>query len=178
MILRMAIERDYQSIDTIIIHCAATPNGSQHTAVDVNYWHGPDREARGLRPFFRHSPAKKYHASKLQHIGYHFVIRTDGITEVGRAIREVGAHAYGHNTNSIGICLIGTDAFTEAQWLTLAACVRSLRRDFPSIKTVIGHHQVDDGKTCPGFSVQDWLASDMCIPRKHLHPQPEDSNGH
>ncbi|MES9873136.1 MAG: N-acetylmuramoyl-L-alanine amidase [Candidatus Sedimenticola sp. 6PFRAG7] len=162
-------------IDTIVIHCSATPNGRFHTATDIDNWHGPDREKRGKRPFRRHPDArigdgkwqgKGYHAKDLAHIGYHFVIRTDGVTQVGRRLSETGAHARGWNTRSIGICLIGMDQFSLAQWVTLKKLVESLQRnryakELPPIKEVIGHHQVASYKTCPGFSVPDWVTNEM-----------------
>jgi len=40
-------------------------------------------------------------------VGYHFVITRDGITQTGRDVRLVGAHAFGRNRDSIGVCLIG-----------------------------------------------------------------------
>lgn len=166
----MAIERDTSSIDTIIIHCAATPNGSGHTAEDIDHWHSE-------RGFYRHSGIKQFHAPRLQHIGYHFVIRANGITEMGRSIKEIGAHARGHNTRSIGICLIGTDHFTADQWNSLRALVTDLRRENSRIRQVIGHRAVDRRKICPGFSVSDWLAAEMGALPQHLYPQSEDSNG-
>jgi len=40
-------------------------------------------------------------------IGYHFVIRADGLIETGRHEKYIGAHAKGKNGDSIGICLAG-----------------------------------------------------------------------
>lgn len=41
-------------------------------------------------------------------IGYHFVIRKDGTIERGRPQDTIGAHAYGYNSDSIGINVAGT----------------------------------------------------------------------
>ena len=40
-------------------------------------------------------------------IGYHYVIRKDGTVEYGRPDWAIGAHAEGHNWESIGIHLSG-----------------------------------------------------------------------
>ena len=42
-------------------------------------------------------------------IGYHKVIRKNGLTENGRPEFWIGAHVYGFNTESLGVCLIGRD---------------------------------------------------------------------
>jgi hypothetical protein len=43
---------------------------------------------------------------QLYHIGYHYVIREDGVIEAGRPEHCLGAHAKGHN-GYLGICLVG-----------------------------------------------------------------------
>jgi len=45
-------------------------------------------------------------------IGYHFVIdnEPDGVIQPGRDIYTPGAQARGHNTTSLGICLVGDGA--------------------------------------------------------------------
>ena len=40
-------------------------------------------------------------------IGYHYVIKRNGLVEAGRPVSISGAHAKGHNADSIGICLVG-----------------------------------------------------------------------
>lgn len=46
-------------------------------------------------------------------IGYHFVIRKDGTIELGRPYWAIGAHAYGFNSNSIGIHVCGNFDIAE-----------------------------------------------------------------
>ena len=41
-------------------------------------------------------------------VGYNFLIGEDGRVYTGRGWQGVGAHAYGWNTLSYGICMIGT----------------------------------------------------------------------
>lgn len=134
-------------IDTIIIHCADTPNGRKHDAADIDKWH---RE-RGF-----------------DSCGYHYVIGIDGLSEGGRPLMTVGAHAYGHNGHSVGICLIGRDRFTGEQWETLAHLVQRLmvRFNIPS-GGVLGHREVSE-KPCPNFDVRAWVDGHMKPVNTHL----------
>lgn len=160
--------RSMSQITTAIFHCAATPNGRFHTIEDVDYWHGPDRINRGLRPFQREQIFIKKHQPHLRHVGYHFVIRTDGVLESGRSLEEVGAHARKFNSSSVGICLIGTDAFTEAQWTTAKSLILTLHDSLPKLSKIIGHRAVNEHKTCPGFEVRAWMDNDFNSLHDHL----------
>lgn len=75
-----------RKIKEIILHCAATPEGKEFYASDIDRWH----KERGFLK-----------------IGYHYVIDLDGTIEKGRPEPEVGAHCTNHNKYSIGICTIG-----------------------------------------------------------------------
>jgi N-acetylmuramoyl-L-alanine amidase len=133
-----------RDIDRIIIHCAATPNGRYHTAADIDQWH----KERGWTG-----------------IGYHWVIKTDGVVEAGRDEEEVGAHAAGYNENSIGVCLIGTDKFSIEQWDALAACIEDLISRYDA--SILGHNELPAvNKACPGFSVAKWVENGFI-------PEPE-----
>lgn len=61
--------------------------------------------------------AEQIHASHQAQgwagIGYHFVIRKDGTIELGRPYWAIGAHAYGFNSNSIGIHVCGNFDIAE-----------------------------------------------------------------
>lgn len=62
-------------------------------------------------------------------IGYHFVIRKDGTIERGRSIWAVGSHAYGANSDSIGIHLSGCFTYnlpTEKQIESCAILIADL----------------------------------------------------
>lgn len=148
-------------ISTLVIHCSATPNGREFTAKDIDLWHkrrGFQRDEALISPDY-----------PLSYIGYHFVITLDGTIVRGRRPDEVGAHAQGYNTNSLGICLIGTDKYTPAQWQALSDVVDTLMHNY-RITDVLGHRDLSpdkngDGKiepsewlkTCPGFDVAEWL---------------------
>lgn len=148
--------RTIDEIDTIVIHCADTPNGSdRYTILDIDRWH----RDRGFR---RDAIVRSAFRPHLQSVGYHRVINVDGSVAKGRSIGEVGAHAKGANQTSVGICLLGTDAFTLPQWCALRETVTELRRLYEGITRVIGHRDVPGTlKSCPGFSVGEWIANSM-----------------
>jgi N-acetylmuramoyl-L-alanine amidase len=145
------------TVEYIFIHCSATPEGRHHNANDIDRWH----KAKGWRG-----------------IGYHYVILIDGTIEEGRPLDtdewleadEVGAQAYGYNRQSIGICYIGgtdkkgkpKDTRTMAQTFSLNTLLLRLVQQFPKAQ-VKGHNEVDPGKACPSFDVQEWLKTiDLC----------------
>lgn len=119
----------------LIIHCSATPNGRDDRAADIHRWH---------------------QAQDWAGIGYHYVIPIDGAIEHGRPEYWTGAHCRGHNIDSIGICMIGTDEYSDAQWKALAHLVTGIQHRYPGIE-IHGHNEYST-KTCPGFDVQAWLA--------------------
>ena len=144
-------------ITRLIIHCAASPNGRRLSTTGlsatqiIDEWH---RE----RGFKRDWKRRAEWNPGLGHIGYHWVIDTDGCIHSGRAMDEVGAHAAGYNTDSIGVCLVGTDAFTPAQWVALRGLVERIRQEWPIVH-VLGHRDLPGvHKTCPGFDVYAWDA--------------------
>lgn len=167
------------SVDLIVIHCSASPNGRWNTAEDIDAWHRD-------RGFSRDMLIAPMHEPRLKHIGYHFVIGTNGALWNGRSVVEAGAHAAGHNQRSLGICLIGTDQFSATQWQMLrvnvcamVALLARARRDVEAPRgtpdpeqaramaarlgiLMVGHRDLPAvKKTCPGFSVADWLAAGM-----------------
>lgn len=135
-----------RNITTIIIHCAATKPTMDIGAKEIEQWH----RARG---FFG--------------IGYHYVIRRDGTIETGRPLEKAGAHAEGHNADSIGICMAGgidnkgkpQNNFTDAQWASLKSLTLGLVHQYKGLR-IIGHNEVSN-KACPSFSVPKWLKNNM-----------------
>ena len=130
-----------RNISKIIIHCADTPPDMDIGADEINQWH-LERGWSG--------------------IGYHWVVRRDGTIEAGRHESVPGAHAYGHNRESIGVCLVGGSTgcnFTSAQWVSLDTFVNDLIRRYPGAE-VIGHNNVSE-KPCPMFDVKAWAKGDL-----------------
>ncbi len=155
-------------ISKIILHCSDSNFG---TAILIDGWH----RARGW--------------SK---IGYAGVIlngwvksdfynsESDGSWEWGRTVDndewlepdEVGAHALGLNSTTIGICLIGKNKFSDAQFLEAKSKINFYLRTWNlTFKDVLGHYEVDKaGKTCPNI--------DMDMFRKFLDNEVEVSELH
>lgn len=173
-------------ITKIVIHCSATQNGkplrtkTQTAAQRIDDWH----KQRG---FNRNPSNAKAFNPHLRHIGYHFVIDTDGTVETGRQEGENGAHVKGHNTNSLGICLVGGVSitgknygrYTAKQWQALHQLLRKLEAKYPA--RICGHRDLSpdlngDGtiapnewvKDCPCFDVWEWLDSEEVINQEHL----------
>lgn len=124
-----------RDITRAIVHCSDTPAEMDIGAKEIREWHIND--------------------NKWQDIGYHFVIRRDGTIEKGRPVQEVGAHTYGENADSIGICLVGGKPcanFTFMQYRALIALKRTLEKTY--FLTWHGHRDFAD-KGCPMFDVNE-----------------------
>lgn len=135
----------------IAVHCSATPEGRDIGRLEIERMH---RE-RGFAT-----------------VGYHFIIRLDGTTEMGRPLDVRGAHVENWNHNSVGVCLIGgvdkalkpKATFTERQLDTLKILLQGLQKQFPKAQ-VQGHRDFPKvAKACPSFDVRHWLATGVVRP--------------
>lgn len=113
-----------QNIETIILHHTGEDN-IDFSAKDIDRMH----KQRGWKG-----------------IGYHYVIRREGIIEKGRPDYVIGAHAKNRNKNSIGIVLSGRD-MTLDQKVCLSLLLRKMVKRY-NIKNIERHHE-----ECPGDSV-------------------------
>jgi len=133
-----------KEIKKIIIHCSDSDFGS---ASVIDEWH----KERGW-----------------DGIGYHYVITNgaqnscrpykgsdDGIIQDGRNVEKQGAHVRGHNSDSIGICLIGKHHFTGKQmFYALPALLNFLFNTYKlDSDNIFGHNEFNPEKTCPNFNV-------------------------
>lgn len=113
--------------ERIILHHA---DASNCTADDIDRWH----------------KQKDYTC-----IGYHFFIKKDGTIYRGRKENSVGAHAYGSNHNSIGICFEGryeTEQMPDVQVQAGKELVAYLKNKY-GISKVQKHSDVCS-TSCPG----------------------------
>lgn len=124
-------------ITEIIVHCSATAEGKDFTVKDIDRWH----RAKGWAG-----------------CGYHYVVKLDGTVETGRSLDKVGAHCYGHNKNSIGVCYIGgvatdgkspKDTRTTKQKAALLTLLKKLKSQYPNAD--IRGHRDFAAKACPSF---------------------------
>lgn len=166
-------------INLIVLHCSATRNGDPLFSPGQTPIQFLDavHKAKG---FLRGKIASSRFNPTLGHIGYHYVIYTNGAIVAGRAEEEIGAHVKGHNSDSLGVCLIGTDRYTAAQWSALTGVLAALTKRYPRAR-VVGHRDLSpdlngDGtiqprewlKTCPGFDVAAWQRAGTTPPIDHL----------
>ena len=131
-----------RTINEIIVHCSDTPEGRNDKAEDIRRWH--------------------VNGNGWSDIGYHYVVDLDGTIEIGRDVALVGAHATGHNANSVGVCYVGgrdaktgcsKDTRTDAQKVSLRVLLQHLRAMFPDAR-IIGHCNVSK-KQCPCFDAKN-----------------------
>jgi N-acetyl-anhydromuramyl-L-alanine amidase AmpD len=100
-------------------------------------------------------------------VGYHYIIRRNGEVELGRSIRDTGAHAAGYNHKSVSVCMVGGMAednsaeanFTPQQWTALLDLIKQLKIQYPEAD-VIGHNEISE-KECPSFDVQKWKEDNL-----------------
>lgn len=137
LLIPARLKKSRRTINEIIIHCTATPEGRECSVEEIRQWH----KARGFTD-----------------IGYHYVIHLDGRVENGRDVDIAGAHCTGHNTHSIGVVYVGgcakdgktpKDTRTQAQKSALANLLIDLRKLYPRA-TIHGHRDFAN-KACPSF---------------------------
>ena len=130
--------------DALVIHHTGFPDvDKDSTAAEIHKFHQEERKWAG--------------------IGYHYLIRKDGMIEQGRRPDMVGAHAYGHNKNSLGICLAGNFNLAKptgaqmaslcqlAAWLCQEYKLNPLKRG-----VIVGHRDLND-TDCPGKNLYSLL---------------------
>lgn len=127
-----------RKIAKLVVHCSATPDAMDVGFKEINQWH----------------LEKRWAGRSGIGCGYHFIIRRNGIVEVGRMVNEKGAHVEGENYDSIGVCLVGTHEFHESQIKSLKRVIDGLIGQYPASR-VYGHREFNSaklqGKTCPNF---------------------------
>ena len=139
----------------IIIHCSGSRFGN---VALVTKWHID----RGFRT-----------------IGYHFLIlngqldarhyndKFDGWIETGRPLdedsiidtSEEGAHVFGYNNKSVGICLIGESGkFSDIQKVSLLSILSDLKNQFTDV-SIYQHSDFDKKKYfCAGLTEKEMQA--------------------
>jgi N-acetylmuramoyl-L-alanine amidase len=131
------LKKSKRTINDIIVHCSATPEGKDYTVDDIRAWH-------------------KYNG--YSDIGYHYVVYRDGSVHEGRNVDIAGAHCKNHNSYSIGVCYIGgcgkdgktaKDTRTKEQKESLLSLLKELKSLYP--KATIHGHRDYANKACPSF---------------------------
>lgn len=140
----------------LVIHCTATPEGSEVSAADIRRWHtSPVPVGRGWKQ-----------------VGYTDMFHLDGRVERLVANNEdanvdtweITNGATGYNAMSRHIVYVGgcdrkmkpKDTRTEAQIAAMAKYVHDFHAKHPTVK-IVGHNQLAT-KACPSFDVPIWLS--------------------
>lgn len=113
--------------NTIVLHHAESSNC---TVEDINRWHKNNGWAG---------------------IGYHYFVRKDGSIYKGRIDNAIGAHAKGHNTNTLGVCAEGrymTESMPQAQKNSIIELCKYLKNKY-GISKIYGHGELMS-TDCPG----------------------------
>lgn len=150
-LIPLRLKKSRRTIDEIIIHCTATPEGKDYDIETIRSWH----LARGFSD-----------------IGYHYIIDRYGHVHTGRDVDISGAHCSGHNAHSIGIAYIGgcvaggktaKDTRTLTQKAALLSLLIDMRKLYPKA-VILGHRDTSPDlngngivepcewqKECPSF---------------------------
>ena len=86
-------------------------------------------------------------------IGYHFFVAKDGTIWTGRPLNAVGAHAYGVNSVSVGVCFEGnfeSETMTETQRNAGLWLVNWLLEKYPAAD--VKKHSDFNATACPGHN--------------------------
>lgn len=137
-------------IELFVIHCSATKETVRFTADDC----------------------KQFHLNKgWSDIGYHWYIEVTGQIIKGRADSVIGAHAKGHNRNSIAICYEGgldsrgmpSDTRTSEQKKSMDALYKVYKKAYPAAEWV-GHRDLSPDKNRDGKIDQtEWIKHCPCF---------------
>ena len=137
-------------IDSIVIHCTATPPGREVSVAELDSWH----KARNFEAYVNPAGKKVY-------AGYHIIVHLDGKYERIRPDEHRGQHCPQDNQNNRGVAIVYVggvdnnnkpcDTRTEAQKKTLLTLLRTMRARYPHSQ-IICHRDVKGTATaCPSF---------------------------
>ena len=144
LFLRFTEYEERLSTEMIVIHHAGFPDADKDSsAEEIHKFH---QEVNGWAG-----------------IGYHYVIRKDGTIEQGRKPLAVGAHAYHHNKNSVGICVAGNfdigkpnrEQMDSLKLLTAWLCQKYKLNPMKK-GVIVGHRNLND-TDCPGDNLYSKL---------------------
>lgn len=141
------LKKSKRTITDIVIHCTATRAWQDFSADDLRRMH----KAKGWAD-----------------IGYHYVVRLDGMIEAGRDVDKIGAHVSGYNSYSIGVVYVGgldkqgkpKDTRTENQKNALLNLLLDLRQLYPNAR-ISGHRDFSPDKNGNG-TVEPWERIKEC----------------
>jgi hypothetical protein len=129
------MRKQLTNVEWIVIHCSASDNKNHDDISVIKEWH----LARGF-----------------DDVGYQWFITSEGVLQEGRSMNEVGAHTYGVNEKSWGICLSGEKNFTAEQavaLIDLLVAITTHRGEDTGLSEhfkIVPHYEFTN-KGCPNF---------------------------
>ena len=129
-----------RKVRRVVIHHSASQRST--TAAEIREWH----RAKGWLD-----------------IGYHWVVEGDGAIVRGRPFHQVGAHAKGANSDSLGVCIVGDNTKPEERWskdqvLGASRLLQAIAIVFGPLEVVPHFLAGTTATQCPGFSEAEWHA--------------------
>ena len=126
-------------IEYIVIHCTATTQNAKISSIKT-YWKN---------------------VLNWNSVGYHFIIRANGIYKQLTGLNSVVNGVKGHNKNSIHVAYIGglkgIDNRTNEQKQSMFMLIEQLLKIYPDAK-LKGHRDFKGvKKECPSFDVVKWF---------------------
>lgn len=112
-------------------------------------------------------------------IAYHWLIAADGTVFAGRPVGQVGAHAAGHNVDSVGYCLLTDGPVTDHQKLALIDRIHGDRAPLGLPYARIAPHRAVCPTSCPGDTIAEWVVAGIPAPDAPLPgPAPDPAPCH
>ncbi len=164
----------YTTVTHLIVHHSAGANVSADWAAVVrSIWH--------------------YHVDTREwdDIGYNWLIDPNGVLYEGRPDNVRGAHFSGHNTGTLGVCVLGNFHDANPKISPSSAAIETLERllcwksekeninplatkyhasSGLNLKTIAGHRNSGSGTACPGDSLYIQLPDIRIYVDSLLHP--------
>ena len=150
MTRKIVIADTRRTINKIIVHCDASEDSYPTSYLKLLHtlpedfkieWGGSQVSCKGW-----------------EDVAYHYIIEQPGNIVEGRPINKIGAHCYGQNRKSVGICVRGLRKFTHAQKTSLWHLVDHLTDKFnlDPREDVYPHNHFNKNKSCPNFNLPDF----------------------
>lgn len=140
--------KNTRTIKKIFVHCSASDDSLDLGVREIKKLHtSPKTELVEWN-------GKKIPGRGWTDVGYHYIIRRNGVIERGRADWISGAHVKGHNKTSLGVVWVGLKEPSQDQYRSLLALLRGLMNQYNvDIENVLGHCEINHLKTCPNLNM-------------------------
>ena len=151
-------DEDRRPIDTIVIHHTASKPGmalSRLNAIHLlrlyaRYYNNPrleDENLRGQAVWSGH-----FYEGKQIFWAYHWLVKENGTAEHILEDKYIGWHSgnWDINTRSIAICIDAYLQDKEPSEQVLKSMAEVIKTNYPNVKNIIGHREVNPNTECPG----------------------------